>query len=109
MEQPTFGRTDARKGKQNPICCDSCRQFIDDYQLYQGYSDEVRQEDLVMYVNGMGLRGIKRVKGVVVVPHTTAFAGVKTAGNLLPDADNLETTPTVGELDKRETFSTQNN
>lgn len=35
-----------------------------------GYSDEVRRECLLMYVNGMGFRGIERVKGV---HHTTVI------------------------------------
>ena len=90
-----------RKGKQNHICADCRRQFIDDYQLYQGYSDEVRRECLKMYVNGMGFRGIERVKGV---HHTTVITWVKAVGKLLPDAYDPETTPTVGELDELETF-----
>ncbi len=50
-----------------------------------------------MYVNGMGFRGIERVKGV---HHTTVITWVKAVGNLLPDVYEPETTPTVGELDE---------
>ena len=69
MQRPDCGSTRIRKnghrkGKQNHICADCRRQFIDDYQLCQGYSDEVRRDCLKMDVNGMGFRGIERVKGV---------------------------------------------
>jgi transposase-like protein len=39
------------------------RQFIDRYETTKGYSDDVKRECLKMYVNGMGFRGIERVKG----------------------------------------------
>ena len=77
MDQPAFGRTDIEKENTHHICCDCRRQFIDDYQLYRGYSDEVRRECLLMYVNGMGFRGIERVKGV---HHTTVITWVGQSG-----------------------------
>ena len=54
-----------------------------------------------MYVNGMGLRGIERVKGV---HHTTIISWVKQLGKQLPDAPEAEQIPEVGELDELETF-----
>ena len=54
-----------------------------------------------MYVNGMGFRGIERVKGV---HHTTVITWVKQVGKRLPDAYDPETIPQVGELDELETF-----
>ncbi len=54
-----------------------------------------------MYVNGMGFRGIERVKGV---HHSTVITWVKAVGNLLPGAYEPEITPSVGELDALETF-----
>jgi transposase-like protein len=45
-----------RRGKQNHICVDCGRQFIDHYTPRQGYSDEVKRECLKMSVNGMGFR-----------------------------------------------------
>ena len=89
------------KGKQNHICVDCGRQFIDCYEATQGYSDEVKRECLKMYVNGMGFRGIERVKGV---HHTTIITWVKRVGELLPDAYDPEVVPEVGELDELETF-----
>ena len=90
-----------RKEKQNYICADCHRQFINDYQPYRGYSDEMRRECLRMYVNGMGFRGIERVKGV---HHTTVISWVKEVGELLPNSYNPDQTPEVGELDELETF-----
>jgi len=106
MECPRCGSSHIRKngkkrGKQNHICCDCDRQFIDRYEPPQGYSDEVKRECLKMYVNGMGFRGIERVKGV---HHTTLITWVKLVGELLPDAYDPETIPEVGELDELETF-----
>jgi hypothetical protein len=54
-----------------------------------------------MYVNGSGFRSIERVKGV---HHTTVIYWVKQLGAQLPDTYDLETPPTVGELDELETF-----
>jgi len=46
------------KGNTRYICVNCERQFIDNYQSFKGYSDEMRNECLTMYVNGMGLRAI---------------------------------------------------
>jgi transposase-like protein len=88
-------------GKQNHICVDCGRQFIDCYQMHQGYAEEVKRECLSMYVNGMGFRAIERVKGV---HHTSIINWVKQVGELLPNAYAPETIPLVGELDELETF-----
>ncbi len=90
-----------KKGKQNHICVNCGRQFIDCYETSRGYSDEVKRECLKMYVNGMGFRGVERVKGV---HHTTVITWVKRVGELLPDTYEPETIPEVGELDELETF-----
>ena len=90
-----------RQGKQNYICAECGRQFIESYDSYRGYSDEFKRECLKMYVNGMGLRGIERVKGV---HHTTVLNWVKQVGALLPEAYEPEVIPRVGELDELETF-----
>jgi transposase-like protein len=90
-----------RRSKQNHICVDCHRQFIDDYSPRSPYPDEIKRDCLKMYVNGMGFRGIERVKGV---HHTTIISWLKQVGVLLPDAYDPETTPQVGELDELETF-----
>jgi hypothetical protein len=75
--------------------------LIEGYETSKGYSDDVKRECLKMYVNGMGFRGIERVKGV---HHTTVITWVKQVGELLPDAYTPEMIPEVGELDELETF-----
>ena len=90
-----------KKGKQNYICVNCHRQFLDSYQIQRGYSDEFKRECLTMYVNGMGFRAIARVKGI---DHVTVMNWVKQVGTFLPSAYDPETTPQVGELDELETF-----
>ena len=70
-----------KKGKQNHICVDCGRQFIDRYDG-PGYPDEFKRECLKMSVNGMGLRVIERAKGV---HYTTVTTGVKQVDELLPN------------------------
>jgi transposase-like protein len=90
-----------RQGKQNYICVNCSRQFIDRYEPHQGYSDGLRNESLTMYVNGMGFRAIARVKKI---HHTTVINWVKQVAQLLPNSYSPEVTPEVGELDELETF-----
>ena len=89
------------QGKQNYICVNCGRQFITDYQAYRGYPEKFKRECLKMYVNGMGLRAIERVKGV---HHTTIITWIKEVGELIPNANAPDTVPEVGELDELETF-----
>ena len=93
-----------RQGKQNYICADCQRQFIQKYEAHRGYSEDFKRECLTMYVNGLGFRAIERVKGV---HHTTVLNWVKQVGKLLPNAYQPEITPEVGELDELETFIAQ--
>jgi IS1 family transposase/DNA-directed RNA polymerase subunit RPC12/RpoP len=90
-----------KRGKQNYICVNCRRQFIESYESHRGYSEETKNECLKMYVNGMGFRGIQRVKNI---HHTTIINWVKQVGKVLPDCYNHETTPEVGELDELQTF-----
>ena len=90
-----------KKGKQNHICVDCSRQFIDVYAPPKGYSEAMKRECLKMYVNGMGFRGIERVKGV---HHTTLITWVRLVGARLPNAYVPDKIPEVGELDELETF-----
>ncbi|ACC80323.1 IS1 transposase [Nostoc punctiforme PCC 73102] len=106
MQCPYCGATEIRKngkrrGKQNHICTKCERQFIDVYDPPKGYSEELKQECLEMYLNGMGFRPIERVKGV---HHTTIIFWVKQMGEKLPDVPEENVIPEVGELDELETF-----
>jgi transposase-like protein len=53
-----------KKGKQNYICVNCGRQFIEVYEPLRGYSEEMKREGLKMSVNGLGFRAIERVKNV---------------------------------------------
>lgn len=90
-----------KRGQQNYICKNCGRQFIEDYKPHKGYSETVKIECLKMYVNGMGLRAIERVKNI---HHTTIIYWIKQMGNQLSDFEHQETVPQVGELDELETF-----
>ena len=76
-----------KKDEQNHLCVTCSHQFIDAYESTCGYSDAVKTQCLKMYVNGSGFCAIEQQVGA----H-------------LPDADNPETTPAVGELDALEAF-----
>lgn len=52
-----------RRGKQNYIGVGCGRQFINSYPSPQGYSDDIKQQCLRVYINGIG-RGIEQVTGV---------------------------------------------
>ena len=65
------------------------------------YSDEIKQDCLKMYVNGMGFRAIERVKGT---HHTTIINWVRIVSTQLPDVYEPDQIPQVGELDELETF-----
>lgn len=48
-----------RRGKQNHICVDCGRQFVENPQEYRGSSDEIRKECIKMYVNKSPFRAIE--------------------------------------------------
>lgn len=106
MQCPECGSNHIRKngikqGKQNHICVECRRQFIDSYDTPRTYLEEVKQHCLKLYVNGMGFRAIERVTGV---HHTTVIYWVKKLGAQLKDAPESAEIPQVGELDELETF-----
>ena len=90
-----------KKGKQNHICAECGRQFINPSEQTKAFPETTKQTCLKMYLNGMGFRAIERVMGV---HHTTVMDWVKQKGKKLPDAIAPENIPDVGELDELETF-----
>jgi insertion element IS1 protein InsB len=97
----TYIRKNGKKhSKQNYICVNCGRQFIDSYDP-QGYSEEIKRECLEMYVNGSGFRAIERVKKV---HHTTIINWVKTIEKALPDAPDYDEIPEITQVDELETF-----
>ena len=89
-----------RQHKQNYICVECRRQFLNEYEP-KGYSDDVKRLCLKMYVNGMGVRGISRVTDIA---HTTILNWIAESGELLPERYDPFQNPQVGELDELETF-----
>ncbi|MEM1369702.1 MAG: IS1 family transposase [Cyanobacteria bacterium P01_H01_bin.15] len=89
-----------RRGKQNHLCVNCGRQFIEHYSQ-RGYSDWSKRLCLRMSVNGLGFRAIERV---IEVAHSTVINWLAQVGERLPDADAPEAIPQVGELDELETF-----
>ncbi len=75
-------RNGHRHGKQNYLCRNCGRQFIEFYSP-KGYSDETKEQCLKMYVDGMGFREIERVSGV---HHTTVIQWLKQTATPLVDA-----------------------
>jgi len=90
-----------RQHKQQYLCRDCGRQFIDDYDSHRGYSEEFKRECLLMYVNGSGFRAIARVKQV---HPSTVMLWVRDVGERLPTAYDPEETPNVGECDELQTY-----
>ena len=89
-----------QRGKQNYICVDCRRQFIESYD-HKGTSEDIKSECLEMYVNGSGFRAIERVKKV---HHTTVINWVKQVGSTLPDTSDRSEIPEVTEVDELESF-----
>lgn len=105
MNCPTCQSTHTRKnghhrGKQRYHCKDCERQFLEFYAP-RGYSNEVKQRCLKMYVNGSGFRAIERV---MEVDHTTIIKWVKQAATKLADAQEPQQIPEVAQLDELQTF-----
>lgn len=89
-----------REEKQNHICVDCGRQFIDNYTP-RGYSKDVKELCLKMYCNGMGFRQIQRCTDI---NHNTIINWVREVCVQLPEYPVVETVPDVGELDELQTF-----
>ena len=88
------------RGKQNYICRDCRRQFIEFYSP-KGYADEIKQRCLSMYVNGAGFRAIERQTGV---NHHTVINWVKQAASGLPSAPDYAEIPEIAQVDELENF-----
>ena len=67
MQCPECGATHIRKngkkkGKQNHICVECGRQFIDHYDPPRGYSDDVKRECLRMVTSHRNKAGLLRLR-----------------------------------------------
>lgn len=89
-----------RRGKQNYHCKKCDRQFIEQYTK-RGYSREIKENCLKMYVNGLGFRAIERVTGV---NHNSVIRWVRKSAIALPDAPQIEEIPEITEIDQLQTY-----
>jgi len=89
-----------RRGKQSYRCKNCGCQYVENPKP-KGYSPEVKQLCLKMYLNGMGFRAIARV---TEIDHTTIINWVEEAGESLPDEPQDSEIPEITEIDELQTF-----
>ena len=89
-----------RRGKQSYKCKNCGCQYVENPQP-RGYSNEVKQLCLKMYLNGMGFRAIARV---TEIDHTTIINWVEEAGESLSDEPQDDEIPEITEIDELQTF-----
>ena len=89
-----------RRGKQSYRCKNCGCQYVENPKP-KGYSSEVKQLCLKMYLNGMGFRAIARV---IEIDHTTIINWVEEAGESLSDEPQDEEIPEITEIDELQTF-----
>ena len=70
-----------RRGKQSYKCKDCGCQYVEN-PISRGYTSQVKQICLKMYLNGMGFRAIARVREI---DHSTIINWVRQEGEALPD------------------------
>jgi insertion element IS1 protein InsB len=80
-----------KKNKQNHICIDCGKQFIDSYS-HRGYMQEIKEKCLKMHMDGMGYRAIERIHGV---HHTTIINWVKKGKESPLETKEIQSTPEV--------------
>lgn len=75
-ESGRISRNGRRNNKQRYICKDCGKQFLEIYSSI-GYPEEVQQQCLDLYREGMGFRAIEKKTGI---SHNTVINWVKQAG-----------------------------
>ena len=65
-QSTNINKNGLKRGKQNHICSDCRRQFIDVYSE-RGYPQEVKKQCLHLYLEGNGFRRIERLTGVLII------------------------------------------
>lgn len=100
MKCPKCGSEQIRKnghrsGKQNYLCKNCGRQFVESY-AQRGYSDDAKQICLKMHQNGLGFRKIERLTGI---SHNTIINWARQAGALPDDFEVNEISEDI-ELDE---------
>jgi insertion element IS1 protein InsB len=99
-QSTNINKNGLKRGKQNHICKDCGRQFIEVYSP-QGYRDEVKRYCLHLYVEGNGFRRIERLTGVC---HNTVINWVKASVESLPQYPDYQEIPEVSQIDELHTY-----
>jgi hypothetical protein len=82
------------------MCKSYGRQFVESYEQ-KGYSHDVKQICLKMYLNGLGLRGIERVTGI---NHNTIINWMKMAALAHLEAPEFDEILEITDLDELQGF-----
>ena len=88
------------KNQKQRYQCSECGRIFQSNYIGRGYSDDVKQICLKMYLNGLGFRAIERITGI---HHTTIINWVRESGEKLP-LDIEEDSPILTELDELQTY-----
>lgn len=99
-QSTNINKNGLKRGKQNHICKDCGRQFIDVYSP-TGYPEEIKRQCLHLYVEGNGFRRIERLTGVC---HNTVINWVKAAAQSLPQDPDYQEIPEVSQVDELQTY-----
>jgi transposase-like protein len=95
-ESTQISKNGHHRGKQNYICKQCGRQFVESYEL-RGYSNDAKRICLRMRANGMGYRAIERETGI---SHNTIINWVKEANRaLVGDSEAEENSEIALELE----------
>lgn len=90
-----YSKNGHKRGKQNHLCLDCGRQFVENPNPYRGYSDDIRRSCQKMFVSGMSFRAIERTTGI---HHSTVISWVKQFGEF----KTPKTTPHAKDREKRQ-------
>ena len=93
-------KNDPKRAKQNYLCKNWIRQFIDSYSPL-GYPDSVKKYCRHLYLERNGLPRIERLTGV---SHNTVINWVKLAGLSRFQQPDYDEIPSVAPIDELPTF-----
>jgi len=99
-QSTNINKNGIKPGKQNHICKDCGRQFIDVYTV-KGYDAEVKKKCLHLYVEGNGFRRIERLTGI---SHNTVINWVKQAASCISSEPDYEEIPEIAQIDELQTY-----
>jgi insertion element IS1 protein InsB len=89
-----------RRGKQSYKCQNCGCQYVA-HPASRAYSSQIKQTCIEMYLNGMGIRGISRVKKI---SHVAILNWIQEAGKSLEDQPQDEEIPEITAIDELQTF-----